>query len=104
MVFSMPDTVMLRHCPVITTVLLIPLTSTTLSLQVIVLLSPMPDTWIAPPLGGTDALGVMLGAGGRFLTLLLGGTPNGPPPPPDTVGLPLNVWITDLTPETALAK
>ena len=103
--FSTPETETLRHCPVMTMVLLTPLTFTTLSLHAMVLFSPTPGTLMLPPAGssGTDAAVVV--ADGRFPLLPVGGTPNGPPPPPpDAVGLPLNVSMAEVTSEKALAK
>lgn len=44
MVFSIPETVMLAHVPVITTVLLTPLTATSPSAHTTVSFSPTPET------------------------------------------------------------
>src|ERR1700759_5301090 len=51
--FFMPDTVRVAQWPVITIVLLIPLTVTTLSLHAMVLFSPMPETSSGAPCGGS---------------------------------------------------
>lgn len=58
--FWIPDTVTLAQCPVITTLLVIPLTLTLPPLQAIVRASLMPETVMFPPAGAvdTDAGGV----------------------------------------------
>src|ERR1700733_998863 len=74
--FFMPDTVRLAQWPVITIVLEIPLTVTTLSLQVIVLFSLMPDTSSGAPCGGSGNVD------GPALAVAL----------PDGLGLRVVVW------------